>query len=392
MRSFHWLEKLLLFASGTDEEVLSQCSSAERSKYTLLGGLTFIPIATSAVALLCISSYYTRNPLAVAAVCLGWGCVVFLIERSIIASLRPGEHSLAVYARIVLALAMSAIITEPLIVFAFREDINEVIAKRQMAERSGVEEIWNERINGIRADLEVRKAALDAKQKAYLDEIDGRNGTGIHGYGPSAKAKEAAYLLEKREYDEAKTRLQAEISEARQSRSASVGELAGTQRRGLLRSIATLYEMAGEDPTVLRVLIIMHLYFLLVELLPLIVKRNYKGSQYYDVMDAIDAAQIEAVKLTLDDRREMLRLAGSFDLEMKRLELEKNLAIRQMDSAGEKALSLSRSLVKTYVDLSEVESEAYARVPALSLADLKRELDTVLDQYIVASKAVINPY
>lgn len=384
-----WVGKLTLFAAGTDDEVLSLCSSAEKGKYSMLGSLVYIPVATSTVGILFAASYFTRNPLTVAGVVLGWGIVVFLIERAIVAHLRPGEVSLAVFARVILALALSTIVAELLTVFVFRRDIDDRIRQEQAAEIALVSGAGQERITALKGELDARKAAVDAKEQAYLDEIDGRNGTGLHGYGPSARAKKEAYQKEMQEYEAAKVRLEAEIAEARMSRNESVAATAKAQQTGLLQAFSALYEMAAESTTILVVLILLHVYFLLVELLPLAVKLHMQGGHYYLIMDEIGKMRLELSKVKIEAEKFYYSLLCKHELTYKRLELENKAVQMAIDKAGEKALMQSRGLVSNYAQMADLEDEASGRLPASYLSAFKRQHDLVFNSLIDSLNTII---
>ena len=383
------VRRFTLLAAGTDDDVLAQCSSSEKDKYSMLGSLVYIPVATSIVGILFAASYFTDRPFTVAGVCLGWGIVVFLIERAIIAHLRPGEHSFAVVARVVLAIALSSIVAELLTVYVFRPDIDEMIRKDRAAEMALVGAEGDGRIRELKQELADRKESLDLKERIYMDEIDGKNGTGIHGYGPSARAKEKAYEREKQEYESVKLRLEGELERTEQARDAAVAAAADGRRTGLLQSFDALYRMAGESTTILVVLVLLHVYFLLVELLPLIVKVNFKGSQYYDVQDAINEQQLAAVRETLDDRKKLSCLMSSFELESRRMAVENAAVKKRLDMAGERALIQMQRLVDTYTAHASLEESAKDKIPQKYVAEFLTEADAIFRKYIEASNAII---
>ena len=103
------LQRITFFAAGIDENTIAQCSTAEQNKYSVLGTLVFIPLVTGTIGMAFACSYYTRNILVILGVCLVWASLVFVIERGLIAGLRPRTFSLAVPVRFIMAFAMSCI-------------------------------------------------------------------------------------------------------------------------------------------------------------------------------------------------------------------------------------------------------------------------------------------
>ena len=100
---------------GADEKTLEMCSSAEKTKFALLGSLILVPIVTATVAAVIASRYFTSNPLIIGAICLAWGLLMFVIERAMLASLRPGRMNFAAWFRVLVAVAMSAIVSESVV-------------------------------------------------------------------------------------------------------------------------------------------------------------------------------------------------------------------------------------------------------------------------------------
>lgn len=382
-------QKLTHFAAGVDIATITQCSSAEKSKYSLLGSLVYIPLVTGIVAMAFACSYFTHNPFLIAIICLVWAGVVFIIERALIAGLRPRTWSWAVPVRIILAIAMSCIITELLMIFFFRPDIYAHISEETAVQTEQLYAAGNSRVEELKADLAHRKQLLDEKEKAYLDEIDGRNGTGIHGYGPSAKAKELALRQEREYYEDAKYRLEAEIATASQRRDESVAALTDGKNPGLLQCIVALYELAAEEQNVSIALWIVHLFFLCVELMPLFIKLSYAGTQYYDIMDLTDSQKLEAVQLTMDDKKEMMRLASHCEIVQQEVDIKNALTRMLYQQATDETLIEAEALYATATLLDELVLSNKNNVSEPRAARLKEEIDTLFEKYLNAR--IANP-
>lgn len=380
-----FFRKLTHGAAGVDGATIAQCSSAEKSKYSILGTLVYIPLVTGTVAMAFACSYYTHNPYLVSVICLVWGGVVFVIERALIAGLRPHTWSWAVPVRIILAVAMSCIITELLMIFFFKTDIYAHIAEKNSAQTETLFASGDARVEVLKADLAQRKQLLDEKEKAYLDEIDGRNGTGIHGYGPSAKAKELALSQERAYYEDAKRRLDEEITEAARRRDESVAELTAGQTPGLLQSIIALYELGDKERNVAWALWIVHLFFLCVELMPLFIKLSYSGTQYYDVMDLTDNQKLDALRATMDETQEMMRLASQCEIAQQEAAIKNKMARIQFQQESDMALIEARVLYNTARQLEELELQS--QLSEARAAILKDELENLFQRFLHARTA-----
>lgn len=376
----NFLRKLTHAAAGVDPVTMAQCSSAEKTKYSILGTLVYIPLVTGIVAMTFASSYFTHNVLLIAAVCLVWGGVVFVIERSLIAGLRPHTMSWVVLVRIILAVAMSCIITELLMIFFFRADINTRIAEKNSAQTEALFAEGDARVEGLKADLAHHKQLLDEKEKAYLDEIDGLNGTGLHGYGPSAKAKEEALLLERAFYEEAKRSLDEEIAAASQRRDDSVERLEGGRNQGLLQSIVALYELSAEERHVSWALWVAHIFFLCVELMPLFIKLSFPGNQYYDIMDLTDNQKLEALRATMNETRHLMQLTSQCEIAQQEVALKNKMIRLQLQQETDKTIAEARAAYDTARMLDDLENQN--RVSEQRAARLKQLNEEIFERYI----------
>ena len=253
----------------------SQSSPSVRTKSILLSSIAFVPIMIGVIAVALASSCFTHNVLLIGAISLVWAGLFFVIERALIARLRPCTWSWAVPVRIILAFTMSFIITELLMIFIFKADIYTRIAETTATQTEQIYSAGNARVEELKADLARRKELLDQKEKAYLDEIDGRNGTGIPGYGPSAKAKEEALNQERVYYEEAKQSLEDEIMAAALQRDQNVTAYTDEQNPGLMKCIVALYELSSEERNVSLALWICFFALFSIEVFPLVVKIAY---------------------------------------------------------------------------------------------------------------------
>lgn len=374
--------KLTHAAAGVDAATIAQCSTAEKNKYSILGTLVYIPLVTGVVAMAFACSYFTDSVLLTAVICAVWACLVFVIERALIAGLRPGKWSWAIPVRVLMAVAMSCIITELLLIFFFQADINRRIAEKNAVQTEQLYLSGNSQIEDLKADLARRKQLLDEKEKAYLDEIDGRNGTGIHGYGPSAKAKELALVQERADYEAAKIQLKKEIDAASARRDESVSELKDGQKPGLLQCIIALYELSETERNVKLALWIFHLFFLCVELMPLFIKLSNNGTQYYDILDLTDEQKLEALKQTMDETREMMTLASQCEIARQEITIEDEMTRLLFRQAADRALMEAEAISETARRLDELEARNRSRISDPRVAMLKKELEEIFERYL----------
>lgn len=377
---------------GADEKTLEMCSSAEKTKFALLGSLILVPIVTATVAAVIASRYFTSNPLIIGAICLAWGLLMFVIERAMLASLRPGRMNFAAWFRVLVAVAMSAIVSELLVLALFKTDIDSVLARKHTQEANTVLNAGDSRINRLKAELAEKKSTLDLKEKAYIDEIDGRTGSGKKGFGPSTKAKLEALEKERSEYLEIKSRLDAEIAREQERRETTLATTVASQHSGLLESIATLNEMKEERPIIGLILWVLRVFLLGIELMPLVIRVSFSGQQYFDLVDIEDEISVQAGRQLMNAKLELKKLQDKYAIEAERLSAENEFSLLQLEMAGKKAAAEAQKILDSVLAIQQVETKATDKVQAHRLKELQEKWDSIFTEFLQTSSSILaNP-
>ena len=374
---------------GADEKTLEMCSSAEKTKFSLLASLVLVPIVTAILAAVFAARYFTDSPLVIAAICVVWGLVMFVIERAMLASLRPGKMNFAAWFRVIVAVAMSAIVSELLMLALFRTDINSVMARKHAEEARTVLDAGDIRIKALKDELATKKAALDAKEKTYIDEIDGRTGSGKKGFGPSAKAKLVALEKEQAEYAELKAQLETEIESEKTRRESTVSATVAAQQCGLLESIATLNEMKEERPIIGIILWVLRAFLLGIELMPLVIRVSFSGQQYFDLVDIEDEISVKAGRMLMNEKLALKKLQDQYAIDSEKLASANATAQLALKMAGERAIMEAQHILDTVLSIQQMDAKAAEKVKSPRLEDLQKQLDEVFARYLQVSRAIL---
>jgi len=129
------LQRFFIFCSGSDVDILEQCSAGERTKYAGIGATVFFTavMATiaSAYALYTVfDSYYT-------AIFFGliWGLLIFNLDRFIVSTIKKRDNFfdelIQASPRIVLAIIIAIVIAKPLEMKIFEKEINQVLLEQK---------------------------------------------------------------------------------------------------------------------------------------------------------------------------------------------------------------------------------------------------------------------
>ena len=379
------------FAAGVDPETIALCSSAEKKKYAILGSLIYIPLVTGMLAVLFASLYHTHNALVIACICLVWGGVVFVIERALISSLRPGTFSLAVVFRVILAFAMSLIISELLILFVFNEDVETTIKQQHAAQLALIRAERNQRIDSLNQEIARAQALVLQADDDLLLETNGTGGSRHYGDGPAQRAAQARLERREKARDENTARLEAQIAAIHLETDQTLSETRENQTLGLLDALTTLHERAHQRRIIAIVLWIAHVFFLAVELMPLVIKLSFKskGDQYYTILDAIDQKQNEAMQLTMEQRQNVLKLEAEYELKKREVEIDNQLLQLRLQQAANQAILSSEILLNTLATLNRTEVEGAQQIDAEHTAQYRQQIEEIITAFLAKSRSVL---
>ncbi len=216
--------RFFIFCSAANTDILRDCPRSEHHKYAGVGAT----IMTTGVLAGVSGGYalYTVFDSLWVAVALGfvWGAIIFNLDRFIVSTIKKskkfGGEWRQMVPRAILAIFMAVIISKPLEMRIFQEEINEYLNDQRIEkqEQSDLQYALNveskrNQITQIR-NRTTTKDLFDLRAKyyqLYQCECAGTCGTGQRGEGREClRAKEQFEKIEK-EYLEAKTLDSAEI-------------------------------------------------------------------------------------------------------------------------------------------------------------------------------------
>lgn len=383
MRNFGIIEKALYRCAGASLEGLSQCPESEHRKYGFIGAIILL---TSLFAMLSggYALYYIFHSEIYAVIfALLWGMFILNIDRFIVSSMRKsdsfGREFLQALPRLILAFILAIIISRPLEIGVFADEIKAYLVEQKGVRKVEVLKEFNAYIGEIKggfsariseetAQLEQyraeRASTCSARDKAharYLCERDGTCGTSEKGYGPEAAAKRRRYELLERECTELTARtteLENRISSLQDSFARGLGgsiteslsddgvlALEDTseinrlkeERDRRLRDIeqgfstsfssmnSALWALQQADYSVMAISLLISLLFIVVEVSPVSVKLlSHKGSYDYYLDFERDSAEAKYLR----GRDPLYKEKSSeFQREMKHLERQKQMEI-----------------------------------------------------------------
>ena len=320
MKKISPYRKMLLSCAGVDIPTMAQCTSAEAKKYCLIGLCVLIPtvlaLITGGYSVHKISGSLTAS-IIIAPI---WAWVIFTLDRAIVANTNSSKFTSKFLGRILLAFFISVLISQPVELLVFRDVI---IEKRNI----DLQERRDESISSIDAEIESLSdeikeidKGVTARRNEYIEEVtQGNSRLGRRaGVGPVARELNKQLGIDSLKAEGDKQLLKDNISELEREKSRRLSNVTDAYPEGLLGDLELLYSIAKENRTVKLASVFFFLFFLILELIPIIIKvgsMDAEGDLYTKVKKRDEENCISAIdnkkskRTELYEKEQMLLLA-----------------------------------------------------------------------------------
>jgi hypothetical protein len=291
-----------IWCAGSDTDLLSNCSQAERNKHIGFGTLVLVPAILAfismsfALSTLSVLENNTWLPLIGGLI---WALIIFSFDRFIVSTHRRKTDNLsefkspAFFLRLSFALILGIVISHPLVMLYFDGSVKDQITENANLHRKTIQAEYDFRIQQLDKQISYQDSLLDAKEKArdrqelvVASEIDGeviKNArgeivtTGLYGKGPSAERK--IRYLEKLQKELEQQRVQnrdltmqlrAEIGVLQSEQDSAIA--AYSVSHDYLKRELALEQLKEKNSIVVITQYLLILLFILVDILPFIFK------------------------------------------------------------------------------------------------------------------------
>ncbi|MDD7886807.1 DUF4407 domain-containing protein [Flavivirga sp. 57AJ16] len=198
------LKQFFITCSGSDTDILDQCSKGEQNKYAGIGATVFFTAVMAFIA----ASYalYTVFDNLFIAIAFGfiWGLLIFNLDRYIVSTIKKTgnitDELMQASPRIILAIIIAIVISKPLELKIFEKEINQVLLEQKneltLANKTQIAEQFTPTIAtlqndivGLQNDIDNKEAEVNTLYDTYIAEAEGTAGTKLLGKGPVYKEK-----------------------------------------------------------------------------------------------------------------------------------------------------------------------------------------------------------
>ncbi|MBF7092336.1 DUF4407 domain-containing protein [Flavobacterium sp. ALJ2] len=221
------LKQFFILCSGSDKDLLEDCSGSEQTKYVGIGATVFFTAVMAFIA----SAYalFTVFDSIYPAIFFGfvWSLLIFNLDRFIVSTIkkrdRVWDEFLQATPRIILAVIIAIVISKPLEIKIFEKEINTVLLKEKNAMAlANKKEVGNyyksdldknkTEIAGLKSDILNKEKEVNELYSIYITEAEGTAGSKRLGKGPVYKEKRDKHDVALKEYTALKTENEAKIA------------------------------------------------------------------------------------------------------------------------------------------------------------------------------------
>ena len=198
------LKQFFILCSGSDSDILNNCSVGEQNKYAGIGATVFFTAVMAFIA----ASYalYTVFDNLYASIGFGfiWGLLIFNLDRFIVSTIKKRgsfmDEFIQATPRLILAVIIAVVISKPLELKIFQKEIDQVLLEEKNAmtldNKEQIALQFNPKIESLKDDITTIESTIASKEaevnvlyKTYISEAEGTAGTQLLGKGPVYKEK-----------------------------------------------------------------------------------------------------------------------------------------------------------------------------------------------------------
>ena len=356
--------RFFLFCAAADPDLLVDCPKSEHHKYAGVGATVFF---TGLLA--CFSggyAIYTAFDTVWLSIALGifWGALIFNLDRFLVSTMKKSRNKtkelIQIVPRLILAVLLAIVISVPLELKIFEEEINEKMFYSEAQKVDQLDSLYSVRIQTRQTRISEIRARIDAKQenrdllyKEYICECDGTCGTGAKGRGTECERKEKRYLQSEAEFKKDKLEADAEIAEINKVKESLAlqniqerADLRASIADGLLVRINDLDDLPS-GPQIAIILLLIS-----IEVAPILVKLLSPYGPYDHLLKTVEY-EFEINEITsINMRNQQLnnKLTVMASIEQSKIEQELINNEGAMNLIGEAHLELVRDQLKIWLD------------------------------------------
>lgn len=379
----------LLSIGGFDVETANECPKKTWLVLSQYSSMFFIPVLVGLFTAGYAASLLTSSLLGGIIGGIIYAIIVFTIDRGILSTGRSTTFSLGMAIRVAMAILLSTLAAEPLVLYVFEDTIAEEQYRQEQEDIAPLEDKYAVMYGDINTRVQASASNLKQLQIAYTQEMDGTGGSGKRNQGPIYRQKYQDYI----EAKEAHSTLLASVAQERarldDSFQREVTSLKSAQATSLAGRLDTLHEV--KSTSVQIGVWILRLALIMIELAPLMIKLKKSDSWevYWDLVQSKNdesrevnnnnkSLRIARLDLEAKLKHEREMTAVQFNHECLKREQQQNVLRSKFDlavAASELKMEYIKKAMSKYKDHDRIREDLLDEIEIIN-AEFKRELET----------------
>ncbi len=311
--------------------------------------------------------------------------VLLIIDRGIMAYGRPGVVSIGMLGRMLFAFTIGLLLAEPMILKVFEDSITEQQHTELFAEQEQTTTVFDSKIDSLQLSLRTDEARLRELQQDYTAEMDGTGGSGVPNKGPIYEQKYRDYLDFKAIYDSKKASIDRQIATVELKKEQELSMVVQTNANGLIGRMRALDALGQKEPIVTWATWLLRLFFMLIELIPLLLKISPTGDRglYYKLVDTFDEERENVVKANSEERKQIIVKEEQVRYAMQYSELcQKEIQVIA-ESKGKDTMYMMEKMASMAEKKLEFKLKAAKKIPDEGLSQrVYEQIDTIFDGFV----------
>lgn len=328
------MKQLFYWLGGHSGSIAAKCTSDEQLRLAAKGALVLVPALLAFVSMLLAVWYVSHHFLYALLGGVFWFVIILINDRAIM-TLNSEAGSISMWFRILFSIVSSITVAEVMILLIF----NSSIAQQKFLETKefidGIEESYQLKIDGLGKEYQALKDGVEQKRNAYINEVDGSDGTGVIGEGTVGRIKKEALAIAVKQLSQDSTRIFNKLDQLKIKHTQDIEahkDAVATDIPSLINALHQIKE--GYIPFAVWVL---RIFFVLIEMLPLFTKfskaRPY--DMYVKIVEKLAKAKMKRMDnyISVETEQVMMQLISTYSKEKLKNAYEKKLEKLQLHSS-----------------------------------------------------------
>jgi|GEM_PF-2836625 len=367
MTQFNFFDRLWITMAGQDPNQVACCTADEIIRIKIRGIALLVPMIMAFLGAFMLAKTGSASFLAACVAGLAWMSLVFINDRSIMATAEPGKFSFVVLLRVLLAILTSVVVGEALLIWFFRDTISEQQQTELAARIDSIDARHYQLVEELKTEWRVINAEVEAKERDFITETDGTGGSKRRGIDKYALIKKVVLDKERLSFSADSARIISSINTLELARERKRKSVEQAQATGIAGSLSALNRI--DEWYVRWGIWVLRLLLLLIDLMPVFVK--YSSSKSWDIYPHLVHAESAAIRgkttLNMEMEKEMqkeklvfvsaeAKLKAEYEHKIKEMEYYSTF-IRQATSMWEKEIKFQSEMAAEH-DVNSEEVKA----------------------------------